>query len=271
MVNPRIHVGIGGVTQGWIGEVGPVQGAAKRREIIADILFLGVTLRQFDFRFLRIDVDNRLAGCPESGISRVRTIYFQDVTAGDRRCRQMLRFEFVDIDTVAVAFDFLFKNINAIIIRGRDTSAGGVHVDLGEARARRVTPDVIAQFEDERVVDEDRLKIIRRVHDPVRFRGHAKDWKAFSIVKLIPPFYFETFLRIINRAGAPDTDACPRAEHGSIGERCSAVDRLEYFQVGRLIEIRGNGPKSEIVDHHDGKIRDEVKNVRRKLQIGFAA
>jgi len=56
VVNRRINIEIGGVTQVGIEPVGSVERAAEVGEVRLDVLLLGIPLRQLNEAFLRIDV-----------------------------------------------------------------------------------------------------------------------------------------------------------------------------------------------------------------------
>ena len=125
-VDPRIHVNEARITHVRIPPIRTRQRTAKISEILPDVLLLRIALRQFNLTFLRIDIRDGGASARKTAIAGIEPINLQQVAAGDLGRRQILRLELVDSDAVLADGNFLFENVDAIVIRRADRPARSI-------------------------------------------------------------------------------------------------------------------------------------------------
>ena len=204
MINPRIHVHISRIAaQGVRIE----QRVAELVHVILKILLLRGALRRSDFHFLGIDIGDALSGGKETAVAGIQAINLHRVAAGDCRRVDVLRLQLVNAHAVFPNLDFFFQHVNAVVIRRRNGPARRVNVNLHQARARGVATDLIAEIENERIVNEHRLETVRRIQDPIRLRGQAERRKVLVVVQIVPKLHRPALLRQARRAGTAHSQA----------------------------------------------------------------
>ena len=250
MIDPRVHVHVGGVAVERVPVIRAVQHRAEGVHVTANVLLLGIALRQQNLTFFGIDVINGLSRGGEAGVAGIWAIDLHHVSAGDLGAAQMFRLQFVDIHAVFASLDFFFEYIDAVVIRRRDGATAGVHIHLDKSRAGCIAANVPAQLINEWIVNQDRFVIVRRIQDPIRIGRHSEGREVLVGVEFVPPFDRETFFGQILRAGAADIDSGPGAQIGQVRQRASTVRRFKKGNVGKLIAGGGNGARAEVMNDH---------------------
>ena len=142
MIDRRLHVDVLGIAPIRIAKIRPVQRIAHVVEILAERLFVRIECFGLHLLLLRVDVLDALAGRAKAGVARVSPVDLENVTAGHLRRGLVFGEQFLDIDPVRVAVDFLDQRVHAEVVAGGERAAVGVQVYLDESRARCVPPDL---------------------------------------------------------------------------------------------------------------------------------
>ena len=204
--NPRIHIDVRRIATHGIrpGRV-VIQRITKGVEIIPYVVALLETrlvIRARDISPLRINVVHCPTPSAELLFAGDRPIDAQDITASNVWNRRIFRFQLGNIDTVLVSLDFLLQYINAVVIRvaNRPNRRIVLQEHFYETRSGSVLALVTSKLVRERIVEQGRLKIIRRVQDPIRFIRKAQQGNSFPVPKLVLDFHEKAAFCVSKRA-----------------------------------------------------------------------
>jgi len=167
MVDGGIDVDHTGITAFAVRQGGLGQGSAHVLEEGPGVGLLSVPFRSFDIDFLRIDILDGLAGGSETGIARIGTIDFEDVSTCDTRLTIVFREDAGHVHPILVAADFFHQGIHSVIISGRDGAAINIEEHFHKARAGGIASDLVTQFENERIVHQGKIEIVGPPEHPV--------------------------------------------------------------------------------------------------------
>ena len=255
MIHGRGNIDPSGISGRRVGVSRIVDDRVDRVEEVRQVLFLWVALRRLESDFFWVVIDETaLTPGTESAVARIPPVHLENIAAGLAHRVIVVGVEVGDIHSILAPPDLFHDVIKAEIIaavRAREIQlpARRFDKDLRHPGPHRQPADVVTELVKERIVQGGAVIVIRRMEDPVGFRGHAEQGDIpVGIVAPVPGFEVKVGFRIAQSGGAPavhDRAAGQRRQAGKTG----ATIRRRGFpdpHERRLIAIVRKGPQTEI-------------------------
>ena len=196
----------------------------------------------------------------------------QDEPAGHRR-QACGRFgEPAHVHALGITLDLLDQREEPEKASGAHVTAVVDHEHFGEARARRVTPDAVAEREGERVPDQRAIVDDGVGQHPIGVAGQPEHRPiAVGILVVGAQLHGVLLLRKVARRLAAHVNADAGIERGAADDAAGARLRLQHLERRRdVFSPKGiQRPRLERVNQDDWQVAREALRIRVHAQVDF--